>query len=111
MTTTLANQPVPGVRARLKHWARSLTYPGLDLHVRNRASLRRYWKTTARDVLDAGSGNGYFSWLAYKSGAKVLALNIDAAQVAKAQRFLVDYRGANVERQETFELWLPAPRL
>jgi hypothetical protein len=47
----------------LKNIVRDLVYPGLDLHTRNRASLRRFWKTGARDVLDAGSGNGYFSWL------------------------------------------------
>ena len=52
---------------------RHVTYPGLDLHTRNRASLCQFWKTGERDVLDAGSGNGYFSWLAYKSGARVVA--------------------------------------
>jgi len=53
----------------LKCFLRDLIYPGLDLHTRNRASLCRFWKTGPRDVLDAGSGNGYFSWLAYQSGA------------------------------------------
>lgn len=74
--------------------ARSLVYPGLDLHTRNRASLRRFWKTGPRDVLDAGSGNGYFSWLAYKSGARVVALNLEAGQVEKAKQFLCGYRKA-----------------
>jgi SAM-dependent methyltransferase len=74
---------------------RSLIYPGLDLHTRNRASLCRFWKTGARDVLDAGSGNGYFSWLAYKSGARVVAMNFEPDQVTKAKEFLVDYRKAD----------------
>jgi SAM-dependent methyltransferase len=77
---------------------RSLIYPGLDLHTRNRASLRRFWKTGQRDVLDAGSGNGYFSYLAYKSGARVVALNFEQGQVDKAREFLVGYRKADPSR-------------
>lgn len=94
----VVSQRPMGFRTGLMNWARSLIYPGLDLHVRNRASLRRYWKTGARDVLDAGSGNGYFSWLAYSSGARVLALNIEGEQVAKARGFLVGYRRAEPAR-------------
>jgi len=60
--------------------------------------LRRFWKTGNRDVLDAGSGNGYFSWLAYRSGARVVALSFDPVQVAKARDFLVGYRGADPSR-------------
>jgi len=82
----------------LKNFLRSLVFPGLDLHTRNRASLCRFWKTGPRDVLDAGSGNGYFSSLAYQSGARVVALNSDAEQVRKAKEFLVDYRKANPKR-------------
>lgn len=80
------------------HLLRRLIYPGLDLHTRNRASLCRFWKTGPRDVLDAGSGNGYFSWLAYRSGASVVAINLDAAQVEKAREFLVEYRKADPAR-------------
>jgi len=77
---------------------RNLVYPGLDLHTRHRASLCRYWKTGPRDVLDAGSGNGYFSWLAYRSGARVVAKNFEKAQVDKARSFLVGYRKADPTR-------------
>jgi SAM-dependent methyltransferase len=66
--------------------------------VRNRASLCRYWATGPRDVLDAGSGNGYFSWLAYKSGARVVAFNMDAGQVEKARSYLVDHRRSDPAR-------------
>jgi cyclopropane fatty-acyl-phospholipid synthase-like methyltransferase len=45
-------------------------------------------------MLDAGSGNGYFSWLAYQSGANVFALNFDGEQVKKAREFLLGYRQA-----------------
>jgi len=86
----------------IRNWFRNLIYPGLDLHTRNRAALRRFWKAGARDVLDAGSGNGYFSWLAYKSGARVVAMNLENAQVEKARAFLLDYKNADSSRL-TFE--------
>lgn len=82
----------------LKNILRSIIYPGLDLHLRNRASLKRYWRTGARDVLDAGSGNGYFSWLAFRSGARVVAMNVDAQQAEKAEKFLVGFRHADPKR-------------
>ena len=75
----------PAFRYRI----RNLLYPGLDLHTRNRASLCRFWQTGPRDVLDAGSGNGYFSWLAYQTGARVVAMNYEQEQVEKARNFLV----------------------
>lgn len=82
----------------MKNLLRSWIYPGLDLHTRNRASLTKFWKQGRRDVLDAGSGNGYFAWLAYRSGASVVALNFDAGQVEKAREFLVEYRKADPNR-------------
>lgn len=82
----------------LKNLIRNLIYPGLDLHTRNRASLQRFWKKGPRDVLDAGSGNGYFSWLAYQSGARVVAMNFEQGQVDKARDYLVGYRHADPSR-------------
>ena len=67
----------------LKNFLRNLVYPGLDLHTRNRVSLCRYWKSGPRDVLDAGSGNGYFSWLAYQSGANVVAVTLSSAPIRR----------------------------
>ena len=86
---------IPG---RVRNMLRALIYPGLDLHLRNRASLCRFWKDGPRDVLDAGSGNGYFSWLAYRSGARVVAMNFEQGQVVKARDFLVGYRHADPAR-------------
>jgi SAM-dependent methyltransferase len=86
------------VCVKAKHFFRALFYPGLDLHTRNRAVLSRFWKSGRRDVLDAGSGNGYFAWLAYKSGARVVALNFDVQQVQKANEFLIDYKKADPAR-------------
>ena len=86
------------ILSRIKNYFRNLVYPGLDLHTRNRASLCRFWKTGPRDVLDAGSGNGYFSWLAYQSGARVVTLNYEESQVDKARDFLIGYRRADPAR-------------
>jgi SAM-dependent methyltransferase len=83
---------------KLKFMIRDIVYPGLDLHTRNRAALCQFWKTGPRDVLDAGSGNGYFSWLAYQSGATVVALNFEAGQVEKARAFLLEHRKASPAR-------------
>lgn len=88
---------MPLVRT-FSHILRDVFYPGLDLHTRNRASLCRFWKSGPRDVLDAGSGNGYFSWLAYRSGARVVAFNLEARQLEKAEDFLIRYRKADPER-------------
>ena len=49
-------------------------------------------------MLDAGSGNGYFSWLAYQSGANVVALNFEPGQVDKAHSYLIDHRKADPSR-------------
>ena len=84
--------------AALRYKIRNLFYPGLDLHTRNRASLTRFWGTGPRDVLDAGSGNGYFSWLAYQTGARVVAMNREPQQVEKARDFLIVHKGADPDR-------------
>jgi SAM-dependent methyltransferase len=81
-----------------RDWLRALVYPGLDLHTRNRAVMAQFWRKGPRDVLDAGSGNGYLSWLAYRSGARVVAMNYEQPQVEKARKFLLDYRKADPSR-------------
>ncbi|HEY6763821.1 MAG TPA: methyltransferase domain-containing protein [Candidatus Sulfotelmatobacter sp.] len=82
----------------LRNRIRNILYPGLDLHTRNRASLSCFWQIGPRDVLDAGSGNGYFSWLAYQTGARVVALNYEQEQVEKARDFLIGHRRADPAR-------------
>jgi 2-polyprenyl-3-methyl-5-hydroxy-6-metoxy-1,4-benzoquinol methylase len=82
----------------IRYRVRDLLYPGLDLHTRNRASLRRFWRTGPRDVLDAGSGNGYFSWLAYQTGARVVAINYEREQVEKAKDFLIVHKRLDPSR-------------
>jgi SAM-dependent methyltransferase len=61
--------------------------PGFDLCTRRRVFLSRFWRTGPRRVLDAGCGNGWFSYLAYRSGATVVGISNEPGQVAKAQAF------------------------
>lgn len=69
---------VSAIRCRI----RDLLYPSFDLRTRNGASLSRFWQTGPRDVLEAGSGNGYFS---SQTGARVVAMNCKQEQVEKAR--------------------------
>lgn len=87
-----------GANRGTANWIRALVYPGLDLHTRNRAALCAFWRSGPRDVLDAGSGNGYFTWLAYASGARVVGISFDRRQVEKAREFLLGYKGADAGR-------------
>src|ERR1700693_5566088 len=82
----------------IRYRIRDLVYPGLDLHTRNRASLSCFWQTGLRDVLDAGSGNGYFSWLAYQTGARVVAMNYEREQVEKAKDYLGGHKRLDSSR-------------
>lgn len=86
----------------VKYAIKDALFPGLDLHTRNRALLARFWRSGERDVLDAGSGNGYFSYLAYKTGARVVALNYNEQQVQRAQEFFLGFKGCDPQRL-TFE--------
>ena len=61
--------------------------PGFDLCTRRRVRLSKYWQRGARRFLDAGSGNGWFSYLAYRSGAVVTGVSVRKGEVEKAQLF------------------------
>src|SRR4029077_7290975 len=83
MTTVESiQQPRPfiSLRNHLRWWL----MPGFDLFTRRRVRLCRHWQAGPRRVLDAGSGNGWFSYLAYASGATVTAVNFMGDQVEKA---------------------------
>lgn len=79
----------------LKNYLRLMFMPGTDLFTRRRVRLCRHWLKGSRYVLDAGSGNGWFSYLAYRWGATVTAINISREQVEKACDF--------------YNLWLKIP--
>jgi SAM-dependent methyltransferase len=64
---------------------RYLALPGTDIFTRRRTGLEKYWLSGPRKVLDAGFGNGWFSYRAYRGGATVTALAIAPDLVRKAR--------------------------
>ena len=74
-------------RSPLLDYGRRMLMPGFDLCTRRRVRLSKYWKRGPRRFLDAGSGNGWFSYLAYRSGAVVTAVSALSGEIEKAQLF------------------------
>ena len=58
--------------------SKRLLFPGLDMATRKRMMLCRYFLSGDISTLDAGCGNGAFSFHAYRSGNRVLGINFDA---------------------------------
>ncbi len=71
----------------LKNRLRLAFMPGADIFTRRRERLSLYWKNGRRRVLDAGCGNGWFTYLAYGTGAEAVGVNFDEGQVRKAKEF------------------------
>jgi len=88
----------------LRNYIRWWFMPGFDLFTRRRIRLCRYWSRGPRRVLDAGSGNGWFSYLAYRSGATVVAVNFNQTEVQKAICFYNTWRRIPPERLQFKEL-------
>ncbi|MDP2938689.1 MAG: class I SAM-dependent methyltransferase [Candidatus Omnitrophota bacterium] len=88
------------MRNHLRWWL----MPGLDLFTRRRVRLCSYWLSGSRRVLDAGSGNGWFSYLAYRLGATVIAVNIAQDQVQKATQFYNLWRGIPLSQLKFIKL-------
>jgi SAM-dependent methyltransferase len=78
--------------------ARRLLMPGFDLCTRRRVKLQRHWQKGPRTFLDAGSGNGWFSYLAFRSGATVTAISAVSGEIEKAKHFYNEWMGIPVER-------------
>lgn len=87
-----------------KNTLKNILYPGLDLHCWSRAQLCRFWRKDPRRVLDAGSGNGFFSWLAYRSGAEVVGLNFEESQVRRTREFLERVKKVNRSRLQLHQM-------
>lgn len=80
------------------NYLRYVALPGADIFTRRRTALEKYWLKGERKVLDAGFGNGWFSYRAYKSGATVTALAIGASLVGKAESLYNEFLGIPRER-------------
>ena len=80
---------------RVKAWL----YPGPDLHIRQRgaAVLRHLAAAHGLRVLDAGCGNGYFSFLAEAEGCDVIGVSVDESSIRRCEAFR-DFLGVTSER-------------
>lgn len=87
------------IKNKLRFWL----MPGLDLFGRRRVRLSRHWEKGNRRVLDAGSGNGWFSYLAYRSGAEVVAVTNQTEQIRKAKAFYNEWLGISPEKLSFIE--------
>ena len=79
-------------------YGRRLLMPGFDLCTRRRVRLSKYWKRGPRRFLDAGSGNGWFSYLAFRSGAIVTGVSALENEVDKSKQFYNTRLGAPTDR-------------
>lgn len=77
---------------------RYLALPGTDIFTRRRTRLQKHWLTGSRKVLDAGFGNGWFSYRAYKTGATVTGLAIAPDLIRKANGLYNNYLGISESR-------------
>lgn len=72
---------------------RLIALPGTDIFTRRRTFIERNWKKGRRKVLDAGFGNGWFAYRAYKGGAAVTAIAVEPDLITKASSLYNDYLG------------------
>jgi cyclopropane fatty-acyl-phospholipid synthase-like methyltransferase len=85
---------------RLKLLAKDLFFPGLDLHTRCRYRfLDDCIRSGPLDTLDAGSGNGALSYLAFRKGNRVLGVTAVEREVQDTTA-LFRKRGIPPERVE-----------
>ncbi|HEX4410980.1 MAG TPA: class I SAM-dependent methyltransferase [Xanthobacteraceae bacterium] len=83
---------------------RYLLLPGTDIFTRRRTRLEKNWLRGPRRVLDAGFGNGWFSYRAYKSGATVTSIAIGANLVDKANALYNDFLGISRDKMSFQEM-------
>src|ERR1700722_1752891 len=76
-----------------KNLVRFLSLPGTDIFTRRRTALEKNWKRGRRKVLDAGFGNGWFTYRAYRSGADVRSVSNQSQLVIKSRALFNDYLG------------------
>lgn len=72
---------------KLRLLIKDLLFPGIDLVIRQRGKVLMKYLLPNRRTLDAGCGNGYFCFMAYKHGNEVLGISIDEAQINRCIAF------------------------
>ena len=76
---------------------KKLLFPGLDIGIRKRMKFVKYFRNGDLLTLDAGCGNGAFSFAAYKSGNRVIGIDSDPKKLKRCQEFR-DYLKIDPER-------------
>ena len=74
-----------------------LLFPGFNLATRKRMRLCKYLIPGDIATLDAGCGNGAFSFRAYKLGNQVLGISFNPGEIKRCEEFRA-YLGINAER-------------
>ncbi|MBI4454613.1 MAG: class I SAM-dependent methyltransferase [Acidobacteria bacterium] len=74
-----------------------LVFPGLDIGIRDRLKLARYFRAGDIQTLDAGCGNGAFSLRAYQLGNRVVGISIDSEAITRNRQY-ADYIEVPPER-------------
>lgn len=72
-----------GVYLALKRW----TFPGADVGIRDRLRLARYFRGGDLLTLDAGCGNGAFSFAAYWLGNRVVGISVDEEGIERCRQY------------------------
>ena len=67
--------------------AKRLLFPGLDIATRKRMALARYFRPGPIATLDAGCGNGAFSYYACRLGNAVVGVDFDPDKLAGCEEF------------------------
>jgi SAM-dependent methyltransferase len=77
--------------------AKRLVFPGFDIATRKRMRLARHFRTGDIETLDAGCGNGAFSFAAVRRGNRVTGIDSDKEKLARCIAFR-DYLGIPSDR-------------
>lgn len=87
-------------------------YPGIDFHARLRChvldrQITAAGRPGARVVLDAGCGNGFACWAAYKKGNRAIGISVIPDEVRRNTRFFNMFLGIPREwmRFECLDVW------
>lgn len=83
---------------------RFMALPGTDIFTRRRTSIERNWMQGDRRVLDAGFGNGWFAYRAYKRGATVTGVAVQPELITKARNLYNGYLGIPEDRLKFIEM-------
>lgn len=76
---------------------KKLFFPGLDIGAHKRLKFTKYFRTGDILTLDAGCGNGAFSFAAAQNGNRVIGVDFDPEKLGRTARYR-DYLGLNPAR-------------